>query len=119
MNYDILLGILIGFVVTVAIGHYFIAPVLDDYKQHLEQDLKQHNKSLQPDLHTTQIRRTQSLGGGKPMPEVKLKFEPRDIWVGIYWNLSRSIESAYRKLDVYICVVPMLPIRLRFEWGWR
>lgn len=53
------------------------------------------------------------------MPEITVKFEPRDIWIGVYWNLSKSIESAYRKLDVYVCILPMLPIRLRFEWGWK
>lgn len=51
-------------------------------------------------------------------PEVKLKFEPRDLWVGVYWNLAESIESTYKRLDVYVCIVPTLPLRLRFEWGW-
>jgi hypothetical protein len=53
------------------------------------------------------------------MPEIKLKFEPRDVWVGVYWDKVRSIESAYTRLDVYVCIVPMLPVRLRWEWGWK
>jgi hypothetical protein len=53
------------------------------------------------------------------MPEVKLKFEPRDLWIGAYWNLRQSIESPYRLLDVYICIVPMLPIKFTFEWGYK
>jgi hypothetical protein len=53
------------------------------------------------------------------MPEITAKFEPRDIWIGCYWNLAKSVESKYRRLDVYICVLPMLPIHLRFEWGWK
>lgn len=53
------------------------------------------------------------------MPEITIKFEPRDVWVGAYWQSIHSIESAYRKLDVYVCVLPMLPIRFHFEWGWK
>lgn len=50
---------------------------------------------------------------------IQLKFEPRDLWIGAYWNLTKSIESLYRRLDIYICIVPTLPIHLCFEWGWR
>jgi hypothetical protein len=53
------------------------------------------------------------------MPEIRLKFEPRDLWLGVYWNLVRSIESPYKRLDVYVCIIPTLPLRLRFEWGWK
>lgn len=53
------------------------------------------------------------------VPEITIKFEPRDIWVGVYWYFTRSIESPYKRLDIYLCVLPMLPIKFRFEWGWR
>lgn len=53
------------------------------------------------------------------MPEITVKFEPRDLRIGVYWDRARSIESAYQKLDVYLCLLPMLPIRFRFEWGWK
>lgn len=36
-------------------------------------------------------------------------FEPRDLWIGIYWNKEKRIPY---DLDVYICIVPCLPIRL-------
>lgn len=48
---------------------------------------------------------------------IRVKFEPRDIWFGIYWNLHKSIESQYRKLDVYICLIPTLPIHIQYVWG--
>lgn len=50
---------------------------------------------------------------------IQLKFNPHDIWIGVYWTLSKSIESPYRDLKIYLCLVPCLPIRFRFEWGWR
>ena len=46
---------------------------------------------------------------------VKLLFEPRDIWVGIYWD--KKDESIF----VYICVVPCFPVRIhrRISFGGR
>lgn len=52
------------------------------------------------------------------VPEIKFLFELRDLWVGVYWNIVESIETPYHRLDVYICIIPTLPVRLRFEWGW-
>lgn len=39
----------------------------------------------------------------------RLFIEPRDVWVGVYW--TRTAEGG---LDVYLCVVPCLPLRLRW-----
>ena len=49
----------------------------------------------------------------------KLLFEPRDLWLGVYWDLTRSTESAHRRLSVYVCVLPMLPIKVVVEWGYK
>lgn len=46
---------------------------------------------------------------------VSVKFEPRDLWVGIYWTFNRSVESSYKRLKVYVCIVPLLPIIFDFE----
>lgn len=35
-------------------------------------------------------------------------FEPRDIWIGVYWNREEDYS------EVYVCILPMLPIR--FLW---
>ena len=43
---------------------------------------------------------------------VALIFEPRDLWVGVYWD--RYWEMGERPIDLYICIVPMLPIRLSY-----
>lgn len=41
---------------------------------------------------------------------LSIKFEPKDLWVGVFWD--RCGFSGY---VVYVCLIPMLPIRL--EWG--
>jgi hypothetical protein len=49
---------------------------------------------------------------------VWLKFEPRDLWVGVYWNVTGAQElpnPLKRRIDVYICLVPMLPIHIRWQ----
>jgi hypothetical protein len=38
---------------------------------------------------------------------VRLKFEPRDLWIGLYWTRDE------RGLSFYVCLLPMLPIILR------
>lgn len=50
---------------------------------------------------------------------VEIKVNLHDVWIGAYWTLSKSVESPYRDLKVYVCLIPCLPIRFRFEWGWQ
>ncbi len=38
---------------------------------------------------------------------IKLLWEPRDLWLGVYW--TRDSDSA----TVYICLLPCLPIRIK------
>ena len=40
---------------------------------------------------------------------VQIKFEPRDLWVGVYW------ERRFGFLNIYVCLLPMLPIKLSFR----
>lgn len=65
----------------------------------------------------------------------KLIFEPRDLWIGVYWNdvevhgapadmhvlLSRYPYVMYpRRLYIYICLIPMFPLRfIRPLRKWR
>lgn len=50
---------------------------------------------------------------------VDLLWEPRDVWVGCYWvnrtqwgpDSATSMGRPY--VYVYLCLVPLLPLRLR------
>lgn len=45
---------------------------------------------------------------------LQLLWEPRDWWVGVYWNYSEAIGGD--KLDIYICIIPLLPIKFQRYW---
>ena len=39
--------------------------------------------------------------------EVRWLWEPRDLWVGVFWN---RVWTPERFLLVYVCLLPSLPI---------
>jgi hypothetical protein len=39
---------------------------------------------------------------------VRVLWEPRDLWIGIYWTRSAQ------RLLIYVCVLPCLPILFSF-----
>jgi hypothetical protein len=47
----------------------------------------------------------------------KIWFEPRDIWMGIYWK-QKNISGQMVITDVYICLLPMLPLLISVV-AWR
>lgn len=40
-------------------------------------------------------------------------FEPRDLWVGVYW--THPDVAWEHAVDIHVCVLPMLPLKI----GWR
>ena len=46
---------------------------------------------------------------------LRILFEPRDLWVGIYIKEPWHEGHLGIRKAVYICLVPMLPIYI--EWG--
>lgn len=45
-----------------------------------------------------------------PYTRTKLLFEPRDIWIGIYW------KRYPKAIQMYVCLFPMLPISFYIHW---
>ena len=45
---------------------------------------------------------------GSRFVSIKLKFEPRGLWVGVYWNFDYLND-----LLVYLCFVPCFPLIIK------
>lgn len=43
---------------------------------------------------------------------LKVIWEPRDLWVGLYWDVTSD------SLKFFLCIIPCLPIRIHFKRTW-
>lgn len=45
----------------------------------------------------------------------RFKFEPRDLWTGIFWDYEPQwLCMGRERFDLYVCLIPMLPLCLEF-----
>jgi hypothetical protein len=49
-----------------------------------------------------------------PMRFVNIAFEPRDVWLGIYWDRVEEGGGQWTNLYLYVTVIPTLP--LMYVW---
>jgi hypothetical protein len=42
--------------------------------------------------------------------QLRLEFKPQDLWIGVRW--AHCADSPYRRTDVWICLLPMLPLHI-------
>lgn len=48
---------------------------------------------------------------------VSFLFEPRDVWVGLYWKSDPILDApGVHDFTVYVCLLPCLPLRVHY---WR
>lgn len=48
----------------------------------------------------------------------RFKFEPRDLWVGLFWRKTVGLASDrrwFRRLELFLCFVPCFPLVLTFD----
>ena len=61
------------------------------------------------------------------MINISIEFKLQDVWVGMYWRVSRMIPGPIpigtpfspltkyqRRMEVWICIIPCFPIKV--EW---
>lgn len=51
------------------------------------------------------------------MLDARIEWKVEDMWIGLYWRVGRwAVEGdparQVRKIDVWICILPCLPIHL-------
>ena len=46
---------------------------------------------------------------------IKLKFEPRDLWIGLYWCTSFRILDMTNILQVYLIAIPTIVLLIELE----
>lgn len=51
----------------------------------------------------------------KKIVTYSLEWKPQDLWVGVYWK-RRYTSDTDGWTDVYICLLPCLPIHLYWHW---
>lgn len=49
----------------------------------------------------------------KGLISVYLKFEIRDFWVGIFWDLQADLDGG-KTLAIYTCIVPLFPLIIKY-----
>jgi hypothetical protein len=42
--------------------------------------------------------------------QLRLEFKPQDLWIGVYF--AQCEDSPYIRTDVWICLLPCVPIHL-------
>ena len=47
------------------------------------------------------------------LENIRVLFEPRDLWVGLFWKVEPQV--GVNKLFLYICLLPCVPIRIIFS----
>lgn len=46
---------------------------------------------------------------------VRLEAKPADLWMGAFWSSTTGPTGRWAILDVWVCLVPMLPVHLFFN----
>lgn len=48
----------------------------------------------------------------RPRLKVQFQFEPRDVWVGLFWRVTHHYKVGIAIVHLYICLLPLLPIHV-------
>lgn len=49
---------------------------------------------------------------------LRVEWEPRDLWLGIYWTWDLDEPTRWTRWRIYLCLLPTVPIIFEW-WTWR
>ena len=44
--------------------------------------------------------------------KAQFQFEPRDLWIGLFWRINREMRPPYCTLHIYLCLIPLVPLHI-------
>jgi len=44
--------------------------------------------------------------------KAQFQFEPRDLWIGLFWRINREMPAPFYTLHFYICIIPIIPLHI-------
>jgi len=44
--------------------------------------------------------------------KVQIQFEPRDMWIGLFWRVTRDVPAPASIVHLYVCLIPCFPLHL-------
>jgi len=44
--------------------------------------------------------------------QAQLQWEPRDVWVGLFWRTNHEIGMTWYTLHLYVCIIPLVPLHV-------
>ena len=48
----------------------------------------------------------------KPTLKAQFQFEPRDLWIGLFWRINREMPPPFYTLHLYVCILPLVPLHI-------
>lgn len=63
--------------------------------------------------------------------KIRVEFKPQDLWIGAFWKSEplgdmyvspgareslRAVQRRYRFVDLWICMIPCIPIHISWIW---
>lgn len=46
----------------------------------------------------------------------RFEFKPQDLWLGVFWKRENHVGYIRSTLDIWVCVLPMIPLHLLREY---
>ncbi len=44
--------------------------------------------------------------------KAQFQFEPRDLWVGLFWRTKHAVQDPHYTLHIYLCLIPLVPLHI-------